>query len=92
LPAFTPAWRVVTLRFVFLPPPPLLCRSPQALAQLVLLGAVMLYVCTAADMFYTAKYYHTPAETLSTVVVVFLLFQLPVLAWVQVKRAAALRA
>lgn len=64
----------------------------QALLQVAMLAGLMLYLATAVDMYFTAKYYHTPAETVSTVVVVFLLFQLPVLAWVDLKHRAALAA
>lgn len=48
--------------------------------------ALFLYLFTAADMFYTAKYYHHPFETFTTTVIVFLLFQLPVLRWLALSR------
>eukprot|EP00879_Flechtneria_rotunda_P003253 GHRR01003477.1.p1 GENE.GHRR01003477.1~~GHRR01003477.1.p1 ORF type:complete len:322 (+),score=96.24 GHRR01003477.1:1150-2115(+) len=43
--------------------------------------ALFLYLFTAADMFYTAKYYHFPLESFLTTVVAFFMFQLPMVWW-----------
>jgi len=47
---------------------------------------IFLYLFTAADMFFTAKYFHFQLESATTLVAVFLLFQLPVLTWLARKR------
>jgi high-affinity K+ transport system ATPase subunit B len=48
--------------------------------------AIFLYLFTAADMYFTAKYFHFQLESATTLVAVFLLFQLPVLTWLARKR------
>lgn len=71
---------------------PAVAAARQVAMSAVLLGTAALYLCTAADMYYTAKHFHTPGETLMTVFVVFLLIQLPVLRWVDVKRQKGITA
>ncbi|KAF8067178.1 PNPLA1 [Scenedesmus sp. PABB004] len=55
----------------------------------LLLASLFLYLFTAADMYFTAKYFHFPLESFSTAVIVFVLFQLPMLTWITWQRRAA---
>lgn len=48
---------------------------------LLLVLALFLYLFTAADMYFTAKYYHFPLESITTTVLVFIMFQCPMLVW-----------
>jgi hypothetical protein len=68
------------------PPSPLALFAREGALALVLLAAALLYALTAADMYFTARYYHVPKETLITAAAVFLLFQAPVLAWLSARR------
>ncbi len=52
----------------------------------VFVTALFLYLLTALDMFFTARYYHDPLESALTLVSVFFLFQLPTLRWLASKR------
>jgi hypothetical protein len=61
----------------------------QVALALVLLAAVVLYALTAADMYFTARYYHVPRETLLTALAVFAVFQAPVLGWLVARRVRA---
>ncbi|WIA12665.1 hypothetical protein OEZ85_006311 [Tetradesmus obliquus] len=53
---------------------------------LLFVAALFLYLFTAADMYYTAKYFHFPLETFFTTVLVFIMFQLPVVLWLTRQR------
>ncbi|GBF93091.1 hypothetical protein Rsub_05702 [Raphidocelis subcapitata] len=46
-------------------------------------AALFLYLCTAADMYFTARFYHYPLESFATTIAVFLLFQAPVIRWLR---------
>ncbi|KAF6255374.1 hypothetical protein COO60DRAFT_1702850 [Scenedesmus sp. NREL 46B-D3] len=54
---------------------------------LLFVVALSLYLFTAADMYYTAKYFHFPLESFSTTVLVFIMFQLPVVLWLVRQRS-----
>ncbi|KAI8464008.1 MAG: hypothetical protein J3K34DRAFT_493343, partial [Monoraphidium minutum] len=49
--------------------------------SVAMVGALVLAGLTAADMYYTAKHFHHPVESLATAVAAFALFQAPVMLW-----------
>jgi hypothetical protein len=55
-----------------------------------LLLACLLMVCTAGNMYFTARFFHQPIECFATAVLAFGLFQLPALHWLYRSRVAAL--
>lgn len=62
---------------------------PVALAGLAMIAAV-LYCLTVGDMYFTARYYHLPLESFTTLAAALLLFQLPVLVWLRMRHRVRL--